>query len=119
MIYLIFFILSASAGLLANKSDTRVGRIVLSGIAVLLPSILAGIRSSVVGTDNYYYFEPGFKVAAQTSKFSNVMFNLGMDPGTEFFFYIISRFTKDYHWVLFVFSRIFLYICPCGENVGK
>lgn len=104
MIYLLVFFLSSFLGHCAEKVSRL--KYFCSFGAILLPSILGGIRDPRLGTDNYYFFRPDFIVAYHSNSFLEAERKLNFDLLSEYFFYIISRFTNDYHWLCFFTSLI-------------
>lgn len=108
MIYIItFFITSVMAYFVQDGSlHNRKYEVYFSiALTILIPSILGGIRSEFVGTDNIVYKAAFLKIAAMKSPIQavsegqfEVLYNL--------LCYIVSRFTIDYHWVCFVTELI-------------
>lgn len=104
MEYILVFFLSSFFGNLATKTEKL--KYLFSFLAVLIPSVLGGIRSPYLGTDNYYFFKPDFLIACASDTFKQVENKLNFDILSEWLFYVVSRFTKDYHWLCFVISAI-------------
>lgn len=102
MTYIITFLTAAILGNMAAKY--KVLKIPFSFLAIIIPSILGGIRSPRLGTDNFYFFKPDFSIAYYSDSFSEASSKLNFDILSEYTFYVVSRFTSDYHWLCFFFS---------------
>ena len=86
----------------------------VSFIAILPPSVLAGIRDFTIGTDINHYVVTNFVQALGYDNFFE--FNkyilqiqsdfVGLPNNTEsgynLLVFLVSRFTQDAHWVLFL-----------------
>ena len=115
MIYPIVFIASslslAASVYFENRSNKLVKAFFLC-LAVLLPSVLGGLRSEYVGTDNELY-KLEFLEVASISSFSDVL-----TIEEEFLYlvleFLISRFTTDYHWVCFATELITMIFITAG-----
>ena len=72
-------------------------------LAVLVPSILAGIRADNVGTDILIYGKKIMVEAAKASSFSemNQFDTTYTEYGYRFFAFVVSRFFYDTGWLLF------------------
>jgi hypothetical protein len=79
-------------------------------MAILIPSIIAGLRDSSIGTDVTVYGISFFERALHSGglfSFLNLQRLLGhTDMGYNIIVYLVSRVTKDYHWSFFVFQLI-------------
>lgn len=104
MEYLIVFFISSLCGYCSEKVKKL--RYFFAFIAILLPSILGGVRSPKLGTDNFYFFQPDFYIAHASESFVKAEQNLNFDILSEWLFYFISRFTSNYHWFCFIVSLI-------------
>lgn len=83
--------------------------IILGIIAVLILSVLSGIRSNSIGTDTNTY-NVFFNVAVRSANFSRLHFSFQYIDRLEIGFtvlnYVISRFTTNYHIFQFVCGLI-------------
>lgn len=116
MIYLICFMLSIFFTYQAEKafkSDKKRIGIICSIFAILIPSIIAGLRNTSVGMDVKAYTTKLYDISRETDsifKFLNISW---VEIGYSTFVYIISVIFKDIHWVLFFTELImctFLYL---------
>lgn len=97
-----------------EKSDTknRMLGIVFSVIAILIPSIIAGVRDLTVGRDIGVYVTPAIE-SATNSNFWDYMTNSANEIGYSLFIYIITIFTDNVHFSLFCIQLItitFIYL---------
>lgn len=106
MAYLVTFILAGLSGGCCEKAKNKRLRAFLFAVMILLPSILGGLRSLEVGTDNYNVYEPIFRRFAQASSVYDAIFrvNIQVEYGFLGLTFIITRFTSDYHWFCFITS---------------
>ena len=109
-----FFVHRYQIAALRKKKDWSVFFAIL---AVMIPTVLGGIRSPYLGTDNLAY-RTTFNVYANRTmaSFVNLMLRdprmIAREPGMTLLYYIVSRFTRDYHWMCFVtelISVVFLF----------
>lgn len=112
IIYLVVFITSALSLYLSRRIRSRLSKKVLVFIGILIPSLLAGLRSSSIGVDVSVYAIPFFERAKASSgiaEFFTYQFALGnTDIGFNMVTYIVSKFAQDYHWSLFFYQLITL-----------
>lgn len=105
MIYIICFVIATLFAYLANKSSKKVYRYIFSAIAILAPSILAGLRSTNIGTDINIYVLPAFNVAKNSENFITYLTNI-QELDTEFLYnvlvYVIAKTTNSINVLLFV-----------------
>ena len=114
MIYLIVF---AASTLLIKNADKeinrirskRIVRICYIGVALFLPSLLAGLRDYSIGTDVLVYGNTWFEYAISDADFHHYI-AWGTASGIDLIYciinYIIARFTDNAHWFYFIFSFI-------------
>ena len=116
MIYIICFALSIfftyKAEKAFEKNKKKIG-IIWSILAVLMPSIVAGLRNTSVGMDVKAYTTKLYDISLGTDsmfKFLNISW---VEPGYSIFVYAVSVIFRDIHWVLFfteLIMCIFLYL---------
>ncbi len=71
MIYLLTFVLAAFCSLIAYKNRTKkIIFFIFSGLAVIIPSVIAGLRATNIGTDVKVYLIPLYKAALSCETFS-------------------------------------------------
>ena len=107
MIYLLMFGITAGLGALVQRekcAGIRAARIFLSMMIILIPSILGGLRSSTLGTDNITYAKQ-FETAVTTSA-RTILFSGNTEIMNRVLRLVVSRLTKDYHWYFFAVEVI-------------
>ena len=72
--------------------------------ALLLLALLAGGRAITVGTDVRVYAIFHFKYNSNLNSINEFLSNYILEIGYEFENYLVTRFTNDIHWALFVNS---------------
>lgn len=97
-----------------KKSDnkSRILSIVFSVIAILIPSIIAGVRDLTVGRDIGVYVTPTIE-SALNSGFWDYMTNSTNEIGYSLLIYIITIFTDNVHVSLFIIQLLtitFIYL---------
>ena len=117
MIYPIVFIassLSLAASIYFEDRSNKLLKVFFLCLAVFIPSVLGGLRSEYVGTDNQPY-KLAFLEVAGISSFSDF---LTLELGVEFLYglleFLISRFTTDYHWLCFATELITMIFITAG-----
>lgn len=114
MIYLIVFAISVLLIRCADKNKNwkksrRVVRAFLTCIAILLPSVLAGVRDYSIGTDVLVYGNAWFDYAVGDFDFKHYVI-WGTSSSIDLIYciinYVVARFTDNTHWFYFVFSLI-------------
>lgn len=93
-------------------------------IAILIPSIFAGIRSLYVGIDIGVYGNRIFETSLMHGSFqsmwrSNPYFQSHFELGYVYFNYIVSRFTHNIHLYYFVLNLVTCVITFLGINNFK
>ncbi|MCD7789963.1 MAG: EpsG family protein [Bacteroides thetaiotaomicron] len=76
--------------------------------AILIPSILGGLRSVSVGTDNTVYSYAFSKIASMASPVQAISEGQ-FEPLYNLLCYIVSRFSTDYHWMCFASEFITMF----------
>lgn len=109
-IYLIVFFASAIFIYFSSHVNTGWLRKILIIIALLIPSLLAGLRASTIGTDvqvyAVYYYEKALNSSSFSSYFMDQFGSYLSEPGYHLLTFLLSRFFKDYHWGLFFYQFI-------------
>lgn len=72
-IYLIVFLCSLICIILSEHQHNKWLKNILIIVALMLPSILAGFRSEIIGTDFLTYVKPLFDLASQSENFFNFL----------------------------------------------
>ena len=83
------------------KRSSKVLNCIFIGIALLLPALLAGLRNSSVGTDTINYVNM-FESAKAFNSITTVLQNINVEKGFVGLIYLISRFTNNVFWMLFL-----------------
>lgn len=92
--------------------------ILLVLLSLLLPIVIAAIRSPEIGTDVKYYVIPHFKTALRCKSF--ILFSkrfdlsLSSEPLYGLLLYLITRFFDNYHVALFVYQAIIILFIYLG-----
>lgn len=109
MIYIVIFIVTILFTYIAEKNFEKKNKaigIVFSILAILIPSILAGIRTLDVGIDVQVYVEQNFKIALQSQSFKECLENCNTDFLYVVINYIISRISNSINVLMFVVELI-------------
>ena len=88
-----------------------------SVIAILIPSILAGLRASGIGTDTKVYIDWVFIANAYSNNISEAFQFIqtsGIEPLYCLVNYIVTRFSSDLTIIYFVLTFIFLFFSYFG-----
>ena len=88
-----------------DKNKKKIA-IVLSIIIILIPSIVAGLRDTSIGTDVDKYVGPDFGYAVKSESIGAYFETSQEEPLYTLLNYIVSRFTTDVHWILFFVQLI-------------
>lgn len=115
MIYVCIFLISTFLIYLYEKcSNTKLKKI-YAILAVVIPSILAGIRGMSVGTDIKVYIIKNFDLAIQYKSLLKYLSNFGDSYAYWTVSYLVSRLTKNVNAVLFIYQLIIMiftfYVC--------
>ncbi len=115
--YIICFLMTgifamANDHFLKKKAKSLV--IITAIFIIIIPAILAGVRSYSIGTDVNFYVLPSFNLATNfhsindwIGTFNNPMYPTGrMEKGFLLLVYLISRISTDGHFLLFVIATI-------------
>ena len=109
--YLITFFISGIFAFIASTSKKKEKKkmfILCSFIAILIPSILAGIRAPGVGTDTLVYIGPFFEKACNSTNVFKYITNRNIEPLYLLVNYIISRFTNSVNVLYFALQLIIM-----------
>ena len=107
-IYLIVFLISSLLFYIAAKRERKWN--ISAVFAILIPSLLAGLRDSSIGTDTIVYYDI-YDIASSAESYSSFLLTLN----TEYFYYIISHVAKymgGFEFLLFLYQGltiIFIY----------
>ena len=108
-IYLLVFGLAAFFAYLAQKFENKKVLVILfSIIAILIPSVLAGVRDSNIGTDLEVYGKPFFNRAVLSDSFEEYSNICETELGYRIINYIVSRFSDNINIFLFVLEFIII-----------
>lgn len=123
VIYLVTFFLTSCLFELTSKKIDKSIKIFLIFFALLIPSIVAGVRASSIGTDLKIYGISSFDLALHSSSLKSFYNSINLDYGFYFLTYISSRIVPDYHFALFVyqfvtFLFIYLFSNECYKKFG-
>lgn len=111
IVYIICFISSIICAYIAEinfKKNKRRSGITFSIFAILIPSIVAGIRASSVGYDVSVYVDSSFELASSMNSLSTFIEWSYLEVGYSTLVYIISRITNDVHWLYFISEIIII-----------
>lgn len=109
IVYIICFISSIGCTYIAQKKfeiKRKKEGIFFSILAILIPSILAGIRATTVGSDTAGYVERSFYQALNSTSLSSFIEKSELEVGYNVFTYIIAKIFRDIHWILFIIQLI-------------
>lgn len=116
MIYIICFIFSTFFTYIAQKNfdkNKKKEGIFWSILAILIPSILAGLRDNSIGSDIEAYVTRLFEIAKNTTSLSTFLNMSWVENGYTILIFGITYLTKDIHWILFfteLIMCVFLYL---------
>ena len=112
LIYLIAFFASYFLLVYAEKGKSKKISLFISFIAILIPSILAGLRDYSIGTDIEVYGNIWFRNAVDAARSNNlsgyIQRAINSDIGALYAMlnYIVAKFTSSAHWFYFVLSFV-------------
>ena len=111
--YIVTFCISCMFASLANnfrRKRRNIGFIFFSVLAILCGSALAGVRASTVGTDVMTYGNYIFRLAESSDSPVNLFVKQGsiIEPLYLLLNFVVSRFTRDVHWMYFILQFISL-----------
>jgi len=109
-IYLVVFFFSALLFYCSSKIENKSIKFVLIALAILIPSVLAGVRGETVGTDVALYGKPHFERAMSANSFfkyfKQYSGNILSEPLYHTLVYNLSRYFDNYHWALFSYELL-------------
>ena len=129
IIYIIVFLITICFCKMAEKNfreNRKRHGIICSAFVILIPSILAGLRDTTVGTDVKIYVEYLFQIAQNSQSLKDYLLYYGVD-GIEFGYNILTFFTAkifgDLHWLLFfiqliIITNVFLFLYNKRVNIS-
>ncbi len=110
MIYIVIFACSMLCFYASEKAENKYLKALCAALGILLPSILAGLRSSSVGTDVRIYGKYAYNEAVRSDSFftyyGEFSDSLLGDLGYYLITYIAAKITPHYHFGLFIYSLI-------------
>lgn len=119
-IYVVTFVLSVLFIFLSRRLRYRQLRKLCAIIGILLPAILAGCRAATIGVDVSVYAIPSFEQAVHSKNiiafFSRQRLGGNTDLGFNFIVYAVSLLANDYHWSLFVYELIAVWVMYLGMS---
>ena len=101
----------------ANRAKLYNQFLVYSFVALIIPSIFAGLRSLDVGTDVMVYAYPQFKMAAYYASFTDYYSASGMEFGYAVIVYISNHFFHSIQLLLMLTA--FLQLLPVYFGAAK
>ena len=103
IIYILTFAISCLLTFIAEKYIIKNKKVfvLLSLMAILLPSIIAGVRDFTIGYDVQLYGVNQFQLAVYSDSFGEYRQTLNTDIGYAALNYLVSRFTDNANWFLF------------------
>lgn len=120
--YIISAVLSCSFAYMGTRNKIKEKKFnIWIVLAILFPSILAGARDEIVGTDTSIYGVPYFTYALARN-FESYMTTAGGDPLWLILVYGLTRITTDVFWELFLIEFIILFFTYKGlkqYDLGK
>lgn len=128
IVYIITFIITITSTWLAERSTKqKLAFIILSSIAILIPSLIAGFRDSGIGTDTQVYVDDTWNKIIQITSWSDLIknYNQGefesIEPIYLFINWCASIFGKDIHYCYFItnLSVILPIFCAIYNNRKK
>lgn len=111
MIYYGVISISCLFAYIGYKLKNKILCFLFSLIAILIPSLIAGYRDTTVGMDLAYYAVPCFDAMCETANWKLfVLYMTGSDlePLYVLYNYLVTRFTMDIFWALFIQQIIVL-----------
>lgn len=107
MIYVGTFTMSGLFAYYAGKSKKKNRSFLLSLVAILIPSLLAGLRSTSIGTDVEYYVINNFETAIVSSSFLKYLKVVyAKEPLYLLMVYAVAKTVGNIQWLLFFFGMI-------------
>lgn len=119
-IYITIFIISFICSIIAeiqNKKNKRILFMMFSTLAIVIPSIIAGLRASGVGTDTQVYIDWVFRASVHCNNLKEAfgfINSSGIEPLYCLINYIVSRFSNNYSVMYFTLTFIFLIFSYIG-----
>lgn len=128
MIYMVCFLTSCIFFMMSEKSKNKLAKNFLALIAILLPCLLAGLRSDIIGTDVKVYVEPIYDAAQKSQSLNSYMdqswfyiwrnkYVRDFEIGFTILVFIIVKLTNSLGVVLF--SIHFLIVAPIYVGLKK
>ena len=114
LIYYLFFFITFIVSCIAQKKiNNKKIFVLLSIICIIIPSILAGLRQSGIGTDTRYYIDFIFNKVSEVQNIKQLFFVIttySIEFGYIIFNFIISRFTDNLNIMYFFLQLVIMSI---------
>lgn len=114
LIYLTtFFISYVSASISARTKNNRISFLLFSFIAIMVPALFAGFRDLTVGHDLAAYMVPNFRAMQTVNGLNDFIATVAIQQLEilyQAYNFLISRFTDNFFWPLFIQQVIVLTI---------
>lgn len=124
LIYLVCFLLTCLCCIIVQRYEkNKVIKWIFIVLAVLIPSIVGGVRDETIGTDIEVYGKNYFVWSAEFSNFITYANRIGTSFGYLFINFLVTRFTTNINVLFFVsqlminglvFSTIYRYRNKCS-----
>lgn len=126
MIYLAVFAFSVFMLYCSEKTKKRLNRRLYILLALLVPSVLAGLRDYTIGADVLNYGNIWFErahIATTLTDFLKSANRQSVGIGYALLNYLVGRFTENSHWFYFVLSLLemsllYLAVKRYKKNIG-
>lgn len=126
IIYICVFILSITFTYFAEKSRNKINFILCSVVAILFPSILAGIRDSGIGTDTQVYVDSSWYIIETYANQPITIFikdilngDVQLEIAYNLIGYCIAFLGGNIHWFYFILNFIVLLFVYLTINDNK
>lgn len=129
VIYIVTFSITIILTKLAEinfSNNRKKNGIIVSVIAILIPSILAGIRHTSIGTDVTVYVEYLFQKAQISKSYAEYLLYQGVsniEIGYNILTFVIAKIFGNLHWLLFfiqliIITNIYLFLYDKRESIS-
>lgn len=123
--YIIFYLFSVFLSLIASKQFKKNNKtlgIIFSIFAILVPSIISGLRTENIGTDTSKYVSNTFNAALYGENYKDSFEYMNNASNVEYLYklinFIFSRITNNINWIYFFMALLtttFIYVA-CYNN---
>ncbi len=111
-IYIIVFFLSFFLSIIARKfynKSNKFAFVIFSLFSILVPAILAGLRTAEIGTDTKGYVATTFFYSTQFNSFFEWLNNSNIEILYSAINYVVANMTNNINWLYFILE--FIIIC--------